>query len=190
MTDETYDTPNQRFSCTLEGRKYVLDVKADLAITPSTFNVCLMRQAALLGFYAGLYRTADRVVRKLEDDIDIQTAQWRIAARSAHPEAKTEKAIEDLIKTEPAYRFLRETLSEETYKRDFLKDIVTAFRDRTQMLMKIGAKLRDEWAIDELSGRDMTVKGGDIHREKVRQSALSAEQQADRLRNRNGKKEE
>jgi hypothetical protein len=45
-----------------------------------------------------LYRTADRIVRKLEFDIDIQASQWRIAARSSHPEAKTEKAIEDLVK--------------------------------------------------------------------------------------------
>jgi hypothetical protein len=74
---------------------------------------------------------------------------------------------------------------EEVYKRDMLKDYVTAFRDRTQMLMKIGAKLRDEWAIDEMAGRDMTVKGGDeTRKEKIRQTSIGAEQQADRLRHR------
>ena len=183
VMEDIYNTPNQRFSFSLDGRQYTLDIKADLGITPETFNVCLMRHAALLAFYAGLYRTADRIVRKLELDIDIQTAQWRIAIRSSHPEAKTEKAIEDYVKIEPAYRMLMETLGEEVYKRDLLKDAVTGFRDRTQMLMKIGAKLRDEWGIDEISGRDMTVKG-EVRKENIRQSSLGAEQQANRLRDR------
>src|SRR5512135_852225 len=186
MDDCTYDTPNQRFSFSLDGRQYTLDIKADLRITPETFNICLMRQSALLAFYAGLYRTADRIVRKLEDDIDIQVAQWRNAVRSSHPEAKTEKAIEDLMKLEPAYRFLHETLSEEIYKRDMLRDFVTAFRDRTQMLMKMGARLRDDEEIDRLSARDMTVREGrdETRAERIRQSSLGAEQQAERLRTR------
>lgn len=142
---------------TLAGKNYRLDVQGDLAITPATFNSCLMRQPALLAYYAGLYRVADGIARQLENDMDFWMSVQRTMVRSTQPNLKTESAIGDAVKSEPEYRSRLDKLSDAMQIRDTLKDVVVAFRDRTQMLMKIGAKLREGEGIDDDSARELTV---------------------------------
>jgi len=184
------ETPTQKFSFALDGRRYELDVRTDLTITPATFSSCLMRQSALLAFYAGLYRTADYIVRKLETDIDFLVALKKNTLRSTAPNLKTETAIMDAVKVDPEYQLKVTTLNDEVYTRDMLKEVVSAFRDRTQMLMKIGTKLREGEGIDEAAARELAVSTGpdaSIREERFLEASRdSAEKQTQLLKTRRG----
>jgi hypothetical protein len=145
----------------LEGRDYKLDVGTDLHIDLPKFGNALMTQAALMAFYGGLYRTADRIVSRLELDFEIWEATQRNGIRercNTEKQKLTEKAIDDQVKTILEYRVRMEQLQEAIYKRDMLRNIVDAFRDRTTMLQQIGARLRDNQQLDMHAAEEIAVK--------------------------------
>ena len=166
------------FNFSLDGREYKLDVKADLIITPGTFEACLMTQTAKLAFYAGLYRTADRMLQKATDEFEIwestkrndircslippidpgEPGVLRVPPKAVKVVKPTETALDDQVKSDIEYPFRKDALSEITYIRDMLSSIVGAFRDRTQMLMKIGAKVRDATETDTLAAGELSVR--------------------------------
>jgi hypothetical protein len=162
----------QLLNLSLEGREYRLDVGADTAITPASFNKCLMTQPALLGFYAGLYRTAERVVAKRELDLDIWMSEKRNTIRASMAvtgEKFTAVMVDDRVKVDLEYRVLAEQVAEDVYKRDMLRAVVDALRDRTPMLVQIGARMRDQLKIgieeaDELSVQDREFQAREFAR--------------------------
>jgi hypothetical protein len=52
----------------------------------------------------------------------------------------------------------KEAVNEAAYKQNMLKSFVDAFRDRTSMLVQIGARSREAHKLEEFGSEELSVK--------------------------------
>lgn len=122
-------------------------MKEDLAFTDADLSDGFMNQAALFAHYAHRAHQAALQVDRFKHTVEILEARLDRAIRDEAAEAGrkvTEKAIEAAIKCDDRHINAVKRLNEAKMIAGLCKDAAEAFRHRRDMLIQMGADIRQE----------------------------------------------
>jgi len=119
----------------------------DLKISEADINTMLETQPSRYVFWAKMAAIAKVLVEKWKYELEKYEAQTYTFIRSqkeSRGERVTEKQLQSAIVLDPRFRQLRERLLKARLQYDHLAAIKEAFAQRKDMLMSLGANLREE----------------------------------------------
>ncbi|MFT4064377.1 hypothetical protein [Paraburkholderia sp.] len=129
---------------------YYIDVdkfKADMQVTETNLDDCMMQQASLRAYYGARAARAEAQASSIKARFEVREAKIYDEHRKslvAAGEKVTEKAVENMVKMDPRWIAAKMLVIESESIAAVAKSCVVALADRKDMVVQLGADRREE----------------------------------------------
>ena len=145
---------------------YVGNYIEDLSIDEQNLNTALIEQPTRYVFWALMTARAKIILYQWKQELDRYEAQMYTyirSAKAAEGEKFTEKLLDAEVELDEKTKELKKKVLKAQLQHDHLSAVRGAFEMRSQMLMSLGANLREEWgtqlAIKEKTLMEQRLQG-------------------------------
>lgn len=142
-----------------QGDKLIkFDIPEVFALDEANLSNDMMSQAALYAFFAAKLAEAEKELAKVEFTLDMEYAKADEDFRldlDTNNRKYTEAVIKSLITRDESYQKVKNKQIEAQYVVDLLKAIVKALQMRAEMLISLGANMRQEMGMTGMSTNTM-----------------------------------